>query len=143
MPEKDWLAHIAIHSDAWLYSYAFYIACALALMPRPETSSESSKDKSSSKKCSRVRVLGWPLPSIEEEEDVEDEAEQMAAEANHSSITCGACGRWFSDDTGYWIFCDVCGTWYHGNCVRVTPERYKQLRRCRCPRCCRHKRART
>ncbi|CAL9177442.1 unnamed protein product [Musa hybrid cultivar] len=26
MPEKEWLAHIAIHSDAWLYSYAFYIA---------------------------------------------------------------------------------------------------------------------
>ncbi|URE44765.1 hypothetical protein MUK42_13538 [Musa troglodytarum] len=24
MPEKDWLAHVAIHSDAWLYSYAFY-----------------------------------------------------------------------------------------------------------------------
>ncbi|URE44603.1 PHD finger protein [Musa troglodytarum] len=26
MPEKDWLAHVAIHSDAWLYSYAFYVA---------------------------------------------------------------------------------------------------------------------
>ncbi|CAL9177450.1 unnamed protein product [Musa hybrid cultivar] len=26
MPEKEWLGRIAIHSDAWLYSYAFYIA---------------------------------------------------------------------------------------------------------------------
>ncbi|CAL9057857.1 unnamed protein product [Musa banksii] len=157
MPEKEWLGRIAIHSDAWLYSYAFYIAIRADLdaetrqqlfnminsnptlyeivsgtvkMPaKEETSNASRKDKSRSKMRSRVRVLGWPLPSIEEEEDVEDEAEQIAAAANHSSITCGACGRWFSDDTEYWILCDVCGTWYHGNCVRVTPERYKQLKR--------------
>ncbi|CAL9197351.1 unnamed protein product [Musa hybrid cultivar] len=76
MPEKEWLAHIAIHSDAWLYSYAFYIAIRAGLdaetrqqlfnminssptiyeivsktvkMPAKEdTSSESNNDKSSS-----------------------------------------------------------------------------------------------
>ncbi|THU54252.1 hypothetical protein C4D60_Mb10t23090 [Musa balbisiana] len=76
MPEKGWLAHIAIHSDAWLYSYAFYIAIRAGLdaetrqqlfnminsnptiyeivyetvkMPaKEETSSESRKDISSS-----------------------------------------------------------------------------------------------
>ena len=26
MKLKDWIAHIAIHSDIWIYSYAFYIA---------------------------------------------------------------------------------------------------------------------
>ena len=26
MLEKDWLAHVAIHSDAWIISLAFYIA---------------------------------------------------------------------------------------------------------------------
>ncbi|CAL9098341.1 unnamed protein product [Musa textilis] len=171
MQEKDWLALVAIHSDAWINSLAFYIAAragcdddarqqlfnminsnptiyeivsgTVKTPAKEESSNASRKDKSRPKKRSRVRVLGWPLPSIEEEEDVHDEAEQMATAANHSSITCGACGRWFSDDTEYWIFCDVCGTWYHGNCVRVTPERYKQLKRYRCPRCCRHKRERT
>ncbi|CAL9197357.1 PHD finger protein ALFIN-LIKE 4-like [Musa acuminata AAA Group] len=171
MLEKDWLAHVAIHSDAWIISLAFYIAAragcdhdvrqqlfnminsnptlyeivsgTVKMPAKEETSNASRKDKSRSKKRSRVRVLGWPLPSIEEEEDVEDEAEQKAVAANHSSITCGACGRWFSDDTEYWILCDVCGIWYHGNCVRVTPERYKQLKRYRCPGCCRHKRERT
>ncbi|KAJ8477695.1 hypothetical protein OPV22_021422 [Ensete ventricosum] len=64
-----------------------------------------------------------PLTSIEEEEDVENEAEQMAAAATHSVED----GCLMTPE--YWIFCDECGKWYHGNCVRVTPERYKQLLR--------------
>ncbi|XP_064941716.1 PHD finger protein ALFIN-LIKE 6-like [Musa acuminata AAA Group] len=96
MPEKEWLAHIAIHSDAWLYSYAFYIAIRAGLDAETRQQLFNMINSSPtiyeivSETCSRVRVLGWPLPSIEEEEDVEDvedEAEQMAAAANHSSIT--------------------------------------------------------
>ena len=37
---------------------------------------------------------------------------------------CGVCGVLFgtSDEQEYWIGCENCDSWYHGDCVSITPE---------------------
>ena len=30
---------------------------------------------------------------------------------------CGTCGGSYSNNGEFWIGCDICENWYHGNCV--------------------------
>ncbi|CAL9177446.1 unnamed protein product, partial [Musa hybrid cultivar] len=167
MKLKDWIAHIAIHSDIWIYSYAFYIAAragfdnetrsrlfnminsnptiyevVFGTVKMPKTLSKSNEGESSSKSGSGLQNLGLPLCLIEKEEEDEDDVELYTMGDDTSSIICGACGNRFAFGES-WIFCNMCVTWYHGRCVKTTPERYERLKDYRCPRCCRQKRAGT
>ncbi|CAL9119317.1 PHD finger protein ALFIN-LIKE 6-like [Musa acuminata AAA Group] len=167
MKLKDWIAHIAIHSDIWIYSYAFYIAAragfdnetrsrlfnminsnptiyevVFGTVKMPKTLSKSNEGESSSKSGSGLQNLGLPLSLIEKEEEDEDDVELYTMGDDSSSIICGACGNRFAFGES-WIFCNMCVTWYHGRCVKTTPERYERLKDYRCPRCCRQKRAGT
>nr|XP_018675256.1 PREDICTED: PHD finger protein ALFIN-LIKE 6-like isoform X1 [Musa acuminata subsp. malaccensis] len=167
MKLKDWIAHIAIHSDIWIYSYAFYIAARAGFdnetrsrlfnminsnptiyevifgtVKMPITLSKSNEGESNSKSGSGRQNLGLPLSLIEKEENDEDDVELYTMGDDTSSIICGACGNRFAFSE-YWILCNMCVTWYHSRCVRTTPEQYEQLEEYRCPRCCRQKRART
>ncbi|CAL9057853.1 unnamed protein product [Musa banksii] len=99
MKLKDWIAHIAIHSDIWIYSYAFYIAARAGFddetrsrlfnminsnptiyevifgtVKMPITLSKSNEGESNSKSVRRQN-LGLPLSLIEKEENDEDDVE--------------------------------------------------------------------
>ncbi|URE46119.1 PHD finger protein [Musa troglodytarum] len=107
MPEKDWLAHVAIHSDAWLYSYAFYVAIRAGL--DAETRMQLF-DLINSNPAIYEIICGTANTRHAKEKPPGSSSKKVSDDTN---ITCGFCGD-------HWIFCGVCKTWYHGRCVAVT-----------------------
>ncbi|RID76122.1 hypothetical protein BRARA_B03111 [Brassica rapa] len=84
MQKKDWVSLVAVHSDSWLLSVAFYFGA----------------------RCADDDEQGGP---------------------------CGACGDNFGTDE-FWICCDQCEQWFHGRCVKITPEKAEHIVHYKCPR---------
>nr|ATU47227.1 alfin 1-like protein [Atriplex hortensis] len=171
MQEKDWLALVAVHSDAWLLSVAFYFGARFGfdkaerkrlftmvndlptifevvtgsakkqLKERSSTpnhsnnkpkSNSNSNSKSGGNKYSKVTP-----PKVEEDEEgLEDDQD----EDEHGDTLCGACLETYAADE-FWICCDICETWFHGKCVKITPARAEHIKQYKCPSCS-NKRAR-
>ncbi|KAJ8557748.1 hypothetical protein K7X08_004514 [Anisodus acutangulus] len=169
MQEKDWLSLVAVHSDSWLLSVAFYFGARFGFdkasrkrlfnmindLPtifevvtgavkkqQKEKSSVSShsgkKSKSNSKRAPNHQEKFTKLQPKDEEQD-EDE-QQDEDEDEHGETLCGACGKNYAADE-FWICCDICEKWFHGNCVKITPARAEHIKQYKCPSCS-NKRAR-
>ncbi|XP_047067318.1 PHD finger protein ALFIN-LIKE 4-like [Lolium rigidum] len=144
-PKKVWLSMIAIHSDAWLMSMAFYHAGRVAfdrddrellfrMINTLPTVYEAVKEsyekqtqtlKASSKKKSSSQTL-------EEEEG----ANASGGSEDQAMTECAACQETYSADDGhFWIGCDHCERWFHGRCVGMTPEKADEIERYMCPGC--------
>ncbi|GMH03787.1 hypothetical protein Nepgr_005626 [Nepenthes gracilis] len=167
MQEKDWLALVAVHSDAWLLSVAFYfgarfgfdkadrrrlftminelptifeVVTGTAKKQVKEKSSVSNlgsnKSKSNSKGRSESQGKHSKTPQPRDDADVVGEDE----EEEHGETLCGACGENYASDE-FWICCDICETWFHGKCVKITPARAEHIKQYKCPSCS-NKRAR-
>ncbi|KAL3830016.1 hypothetical protein ACJIZ3_018818 [Penstemon smallii] len=167
MQEKDWLALVAVHSDAWLLSVAFYFGARFGFDKADRkrlfnmindlptvfevvtgASKKQVKDKSSvtnhsgskSKSNSKASKITKVQPKDEDEGlDVEEEEEEEEEE-EHGEAFCGACGENYGADE-FWIFCDMCERWFHGKCVKITPARAEHIKQYKCPSCS-NKRAR-
>ncbi|XP_047322086.1 PHD finger protein ALFIN-LIKE 4-like [Impatiens glandulifera] len=162
MHEKDWLSLVAAHSDAWLLSIAYYFGARFGFdksdrkrlfnmindLPTlfevvSETAKKQSKEKSSgvnkgsnkSKSSSKrgnepetLRKHSKEVPQLKNEngEDEDDDEE--------SETLCGACGENYSSDE-FWICCDICEKWFHGNCVKITPAKAEHIKHYKCPSC--------
>ncbi|XP_042458551.1 PHD finger protein ALFIN-LIKE 8-like [Zingiber officinale] len=164
MEESDWLALVAVHSDAWLLAVAFYFGARFGFnkesrmrlhnminslptiyevvtgtakkQSRERTSNGSSKSsKSSSKKPKLAESLKSLKMQTPKDEDNEDEEEE------HENTLCGACGDNYANDE-FWICCDLCEKWFHGKCVRITPAKAEHIKQYKCPSCSSNKRAR-
>ena len=72
-------------------------------------------------------------PKNESEAADEDDCEE------NGEYICGACGD--NNTPRFWICCDTCEKWFHGMCVKITPQRAKRIKRYKCP-ICSHKKAR-
>ncbi|KAF9094578.1 JmjC domain-containing histone demethylation protein 1 [Mortierella sp. AD031] len=48
--------------------------------------------------------------------------------------TCVLCPK-RKPGSGTWICCDVCETWYHVNCLKMTPEEFEVIDQYHCPDC--------
>ncbi|CAN1218299.1 PHD finger protein ALFIN-LIKE 5 [Linum perenne] len=156
MQEKDWLSLVAVHSDAWLLSVAFYFGARFGFdkadrkrlfnminelptifeivsNPAKKQSKEKSSisNHSSTKSKSNSKGVKGHLSTLHNEED-EDE---------HGETLCGACGENYAADE-FWICCDLCEKWFHGKCVKITPARAEHIKQYKCPSCS-NKRART
>ncbi|KAM7526486.1 hypothetical protein LguiA_016388 [Lonicera macranthoides] len=150
MHRKDWLSLVAVHSDCWLLSVAFYLGARLSrserkrlfsLMNDPPTVFEvvtekkpvkekpsadsGSKSRGSTKRSSDGQVKSIPKPAEESFEEDEDE---------HSETLCGSCGGNYNADE-FWIGCDICERWYHGKCVKITPAKAESIKQYKCPSC--------
>ncbi|GAB2293313.1 PHD finger protein ALFIN-LIKE 5 [Dionaea muscipula] len=168
MQEKDWLALVAVHSDAWLLSVAFYfgarfgfdksdrkrlfslindlptifeVVTGTAKKQVKEKSSVSNHRSNKSNSNSKVRSESQPKNSKvaqpkEDEEGLGGEDE----EEEHGETLCGSCGENYASDE-FWICCDICETWFHGKCVKITPARAEHIKQYKCPSCS-NKRAR-
>ncbi|KAL9228522.1 hypothetical protein vseg_004094 [Gypsophila vaccaria] len=165
MNEKDWLALVAVHSDAWLLSVAFYFGARFGFdkddrrrlfnmindLPtifevvsgnakkqskERSTVSNHSSNKSHSKSKSAKNSKPPPQPKEEEEGLEEEEEDEEAGET-----LCGACGESYTSDE-FWICCDICEIWFHGKCVKITPSRAEHIKQYKCPSCSSNKRAR-
>ncbi|KAK4269115.1 hypothetical protein QN277_022313 [Acacia crassicarpa] len=168
MQEKDWLSLVAVHSDTWLLSVAFYFGARFGFdkadrrrlfnmineLPtifevvtgtvKKEGKEKSSnqgnnKSKSGSKmqRASEGQGRQSKLPPPKDEDEVPEEEDE---DGEHGDTPCGACGEGNGADE-FWICCDICDTWFHGKCVKVTKARAEHIKHYKCPSCS-NKRAR-
>lgn len=154
MQEKDWLALVAVHSDAWLLSVAFYfgarfgfdkadrkrlfnmindlptiyeVVTGAAKKQVKERSSVSNHSSTKSKSSSKVGK--YSKVEVKDEDDGLDEEEE-----EHGDTLCGACGENYASDE-FWICCDICERWFHGKCVKITPAKAEHIKQYKCPTC--------
>ncbi|GAA0158598.1 hypothetical protein Leryth_009153 [Lithospermum erythrorhizon] len=161
MQEKEWLSLVAASSDSWLLSIAFYFGARFHFdqverkrlfnmindLPtvfelvtgapkkqsrdRSSVSNHSSVTSNAKPKVNKYRKAG--SKKVDEEIDEEDDDE-------HSDTLCGACAENYASDE-FWICCDICETWFHGKCVKITPAKAEHIKKYKCPSCT-NKRAR-
>ncbi|KAK1264976.1 PHD finger protein ALFIN-LIKE 1 [Acorus gramineus] len=150
MDRKDWLSLVAVHSDSWLLSVAFYLGARLNRNDRKRlfgminelptvyevvTRKTPMKDKpvmdiGSKSKVSTKRSSDGQVKSNSKHVDEgygEDEDE-------HSDTLCGTCGGSYSAEE-FWIGCDICERWFHGKCVKITPAKAESIKQYKCPNC--------
>eukprot|EP00252_Welwitschia_mirabilis_P003298 TRINITY_DN13390_c0_g1_i1.p1 TRINITY_DN13390_c0_g1~~TRINITY_DN13390_c0_g1_i1.p1 ORF type:complete len:254 (+),score=59.68 TRINITY_DN13390_c0_g1_i1:276-1037(+) len=166
MQEKDWLSLVAVHSDAWLLSVAFYFGARFGfdkhdrkrlfnminelptifevvtgtakrqVKEKSGTTNHSGSKNKHNSKVQRSETKASKLPPPKEEDDSVDEED----DEEHGDTLCGACGENYASDE-FWICCDVCEKWFHGKCVKITPARAEHIKQYKCPSCS-NKRAR-
>lgn len=150
MNRRDWLSLVAVHSDCWLLSVAFYFGARLnrnerkrlfslinelptvfevvtekkPVKDKPSVDS-GSKSRGSTKRSSEGQVKSAPKLADENYEDDEDE---------QGETLCGSCGGNYSGDE-FWICCDICERWFHGKCVKITPAKAENIKQYKCPSC--------
>ncbi|XP_065848823.1 PHD finger protein ALFIN-LIKE 4-like [Euphorbia lathyris] len=168
MQEKDWLSLVAVHSDAWLLSVAFYFGARFGFdntdrkrlfnmindlptifevvtgtakkqMKEKTPISNNSSNKSKSNTKGRGSESGKNSKGQRKDEDDGVDEED---EEEHGDTLCGACGENYAADADeFWICCDACEKWFHGKCVKITPARAEHIKHYKCPSCS-NKRAR-
>ncbi|XP_015062097.1 PHD finger protein Alfin1-like [Solanum pennellii] len=161
MQEKDWLSLVAVHSDSWLLSVAFYfgarfgfgkserkrlfqmtndlptvfeVVTGAAKQARDAAHNNSSKSKSSGKPRQpepQPKEVKVSPPTMEDESGEEEEEEE---EEEQGATLCGACGDNYATDE-FWICCDICERWFHGKCVKITPAKAEHIKQYKCPSC--------
>nr|KJB74341.1 hypothetical protein B456_011G289200 [Gossypium raimondii] len=134
MNKKDWLSLVAVHSDCWLLSVAFYFGARLNRNERKRlfsmmndlptvfevvTGQKPVKDKPTVESGSKSRNSTKP-----NEDDKEEQGDTF----------CGSCGGGYNSDE-FWIGCDNCERWYHGKCVKITPAKAEMIKVYKCPSC--------
>ena len=83
----------------------------------------------SKKPNSNSKPAKQPLPKQEEQMVKEEGGDKDQA------YLCGTCGGSYSNNGEFWIGCDICENWYHGNCVRITPAKAEHIKQYKCPAC--------
>ncbi|XP_009784316.1 PHD finger protein ALFIN-LIKE 4 [Nicotiana sylvestris] len=155
MQEKDWLALVAVHSDAWLLSVAFYFGARFGFdktdrkrlfnmindlptiyevvtgVAKKQVKDRSTiSNHSSNKSKSNSKAGKYSKAHVKDEDDRLDEEE----DEEHGDTLCGACGENYASDE-FWICCDICERWFHGKCVKITPARAEHIKQYKCPSC--------
>ncbi|MCD7446812.1 PHD finger protein ALFIN-LIKE 4 [Datura stramonium] len=112
--------------------------------------SNQSKKKSksnTSKRASESRgKFTKSQQKYEEEEDYDEDEEEEEdgwdivkdGEEEQGETLCGACGEKYADDE-FWICCDHCEKWYHGQCVKITAAAAEFIKQYKCPPCKRYR----
>ncbi|XP_006657578.2 PHD finger protein ALFIN-LIKE 2 [Oryza brachyantha] len=158
MHRRDWLSLVAVHSDSWLLSVAFFFGARLngnerkrlfslindhptvleALSDRKHgrdnksSADNGSKSKHSAKRANDVHTKN-SRPAVADDGYDDDE--------EHSETLCGTCGGRYNS-TEFWIGCDICERWFHGKCVRITPAKAEHIKHYKCPDCSSSKKSR-
>ncbi|GMN36911.1 hypothetical protein TIFTF001_006389 [Ficus carica] len=171
MQEKDWLSLVAVHSDAWLLSVAFYFGARFGFdksdrkrlfnmindLPtifevvtgaaKKQVKEKSSANHGSNKSKSNSKVEKQKGSESQGKQlkplppKDEDDGLDEEDEDEHGETLCGACGENYASDE-FWICCDICEKWFHGKCVKITPARAEHIKQYKCPSCSSNKRAR-
>lgn len=167
MQSKDWLSLVAVHSDAWLLSVAFYFGARFGfdksdrkrlfnmindlptifeVVSGNAKKQSNSKEKtsvsnnSSTKSKSNSKSAKYSSSKAPPPAKDEDDGLDEEFDEEHGDTLCGACGENYASDE-FWICCDICERWFHGKCVKITPARAEHIKQYKCPSCS-NKRAR-
>lgn len=171
MQDKDWLALVAVHSDAWLLSVAFYFGARFGFdksdrrrlfsmineLPtifeivtgtaKKQVKEKSSNSNHGTNNKSRVNSKAQNgsqkryLKATNQKKEEVEEGNVDEEDDEHGETLCGACEQSYGADV-FWICCDICETWFHGKCVRITPALAENIKQYICPSC-RNKRVRS
>ncbi|XP_010527862.1 PREDICTED: PHD finger protein ALFIN-LIKE 7-like [Tarenaya hassleriana] len=162
MAGQEWVSLVAVHSDSWLLSVAFYFGARFGFgkderkrlfqmindLPtifdivsgkvkqskdRPANHNGNKSKSGSKSRQSESQKRASKMASYPNEEDGREEEE---------GAICGACGHNYATDE-FWIFCEACERWFHGNCVKVTPSMADRIDHYNCPACSSDKLPRT
>nr|CAD1838908.1 unnamed protein product [Ananas comosus var. bracteatus] len=172
MEEKDWLALVAVHSDAWLLAVAFYFAARFGFdkearrrlfnminnlptiyevvtgtakkQSKEKTPNSSSKSNKSNSKASRQAESYTKSSRMPLPKEEEESGEEDGEQEDEEEHGTTLCGACGNNYASdeFWICCDVCERWFHGKCVRITPARAEHIKQYKCPDCSTNKRAR-
>lgn len=163
MQEKDWLSLVAVHSDSWLLSVAFYFGARFGFgkserkrlfqmindLPtvfevvsgavknpkdQPEVLNNATKNKSSGKMSRPSESHPKGLKTTPPPPNDEDESGEEEEDDEQGAALCGACGDNYANDE-FWICCDICERWFHGKCVKITPAKAEHIKHYKCPTC--------
>nr|XP_043619572.1 PHD finger protein Alfin1-like isoform X2 [Erigeron canadensis] len=161
MKQKDWLSLVAVHSDSWLLSVAFYFGARFGFgkserkklfqlinelptvfeivtgaVKNPKNQAEVQKNGSRSKSSGKMSRSSESLPKGLKLTPPNDEngSEEEEDDDTQGATLCGACGDNYSDDE-FWICCDICERWFHGKCVKITPAKAENIKQYKCPSC--------
>ncbi|KAE8682619.1 PHD finger protein ALFIN-LIKE 5 [Hibiscus syriacus] len=155
MQEKDWLSLVAVHSDAWLLSVAFYFGARFGFDKSDSdlptifevvtgAAKKQTKEKSSvqiiaatnlNQTLSEVLNLSPNSKSVLSKDEDDDDEEDEEHEMHYAGL---------AENDGadeFWICCDICEKWFHGKCVKITPAKAEFIKQYKCPSC-NNKRAR-
>ncbi|CAN1257017.1 PHD finger protein ALFIN-LIKE 1 [Linum perenne] len=150
MQRKDWLSLVAVHSDCWLLSVAFYFGARLNRNERKRlfsmtndlptlfevvTGRKPVKDKPSMDSGTLILTLQRSLDGHAKTNSKPLDESYADDEDEHGETVCGSCGGTYSADE-FWIGCDICERWYHGKCVKITPAKAENIKHYKCPSCC-------
>ncbi|KAL9402358.1 hypothetical protein Peur_006207 [Populus x canadensis] len=147
MSRKDWLSLVAVHSDCWLLSMAFYFGARLNRNDRKRlfsmindlptlfeivTGRKPAEDKPSAESGSKSR--NNTKRSIDGQARSNSKLSYVEDEDEHGDTICGSCAGNYNADE-FWIGCDICERWYHGKCVKITPAKAESIKQYKCPSC--------
>ncbi|KAL2454878.1 PHD finger protein ALFIN-LIKE 6 [Abeliophyllum distichum] len=164
MQEKDWLSLVAVHSDSWLLSVAFYFGARFGFgkserkrlfqmindlptvfevvtgavkQAKDEATAPNNngKNKSSGRMQSRQSEPQHKGVKMPAPKEEDDSGGEEEEEDDEQGATlCGACGDNYGNDE-FWICCDICERWFHGKCVKITPAKAEHIKQYKCPSC--------
>ncbi|KAK7303984.1 hypothetical protein RJT34_14946 [Clitoria ternatea] len=157
MQEKDWLSLVAVHSDAWLLSVAFYFGARFGFDKADRkrlftmindlptiyevvtgSAKKQTKEKSSAQNKSKSGAKARGTEAVKYSKQAKDEDEGLEEDDDEHTF-CGACGEKYIENDELWILCETCHKWFHGKCVKVTPSRAQHIKEYKCPSCCNKK----
>ncbi|KAG2311092.1 hypothetical protein Bca4012_025548 [Brassica carinata] len=161
MPEKDWISLVAVHSDSWLISVAFYFGArfgfgknerkklfnmrndlpiifeviTIGTLSTITGNVKQSKDQSANHNSNRSKPRqseSHTKASKMSPPPREDDDSGDDEEDDEQGAVCGACGDNHDD---FWICCDACEKWFHGKCVKITPAKAEHIKHYKFPTC--------
>ncbi|KAG9160198.1 hypothetical protein Leryth_021073 [Lithospermum erythrorhizon] len=150
MNRRDWLSLVAVHTDSWLLSVAFYFGARLNRNERKRlfsmvnelptvfevvTERKPMNDKPNIDSGSKSRNSTKRSNDGQQKLTSKQQDESDGEEDEHSETFCGTCGGIYNADE-FWIGCDICERWYHGKCVKITPAKAENIKQYKCPTCC-------
>lgn len=150
MRRRDWLSLVAVHSDAWLVSVAFFFAAKLNGNDRKRLFNmindhpsvyEIMADRKGRENNPGVDNSSKSRHSTKRSNDGKIKNSRVAVgecryenDEDHSETLCGSCSGLYNSSE-FWIGCDICERWFHGKCVRITPAKAEQIKHYKCPDC--------
>ncbi|KAG8100242.1 hypothetical protein GUJ93_ZPchr0013g35861 [Zizania palustris] len=143
---RDWLTLVAIHSDSWLLSVAFFLGSSLnanerkhlfSLITDHPTVLEAMSDHENGRDDEAGVVIDGSKPvhiAKKGDDPPTKNIRPVAVDEEHSETLCGICGGRYNSDE-FRIGCDSCERWFHAKCVRISPAKAEQIMHYKCPEC--------
>ncbi|KAG1679684.1 hypothetical protein FOA52_006203 [Chlamydomonas sp. UWO 241] len=137
MQRKDWLGLVAVHSDSWLISLAFYKGARLDAEERNELFALINKQPTVYEVVSgrvQVKPTGAKKAAVKQPEPEPMEEEEEDEYEDGEGDPCPQCGKLYSSNE-FWIACDFCDAWYCGRCAKMTEQKAQTVENWKCQGC--------